>query len=189
MECGSETLGWNQHTGIRDIVFGFAKYSARGSRSFNFANGNMIQVGSRLFQDCTVKYLQGKTCLFNNAVWWAKDFQASESSSPLKSPALKGTVSRHEYFCQNVYVFMIINRYRTFFTIQCCGSVFIFSGSGSGSRVCRWRPIRIRIRIPDPDPIRIQGLNDQKLEKNYSWKKVNFFFIIKNCNLPIPRPP
>jgi hypothetical protein len=28
----------------------------------------MIQVGSRLFQDCTVKYLQGKTCLFNNAV-------------------------------------------------------------------------------------------------------------------------
>ncbi len=27
---------------------------------------------------------------------------------------------------------------------------------------------------PDPDPIRIQGFNDQKLEKNYSWK---FFFI------------
>jgi hypothetical protein len=24
----------------------------------------------------------------------------------------------------------------------------------------------------DPDPIRIQGFNDQKLEKNYSWKKI-----------------
>jgi hypothetical protein len=24
---------------------------------------------------------------------------------------------------------------------------------------------------PDPDPIRIQGFNDQKLKKNYSWKK------------------
>ncbi len=23
----------------------------------------------------------------------------------------------------------------------------------------------------DPDPIRIQGFNDQKLKKNYSWKK------------------
>ncbi len=27
---------------------------------------------------------------------------------------------------------------------------------------------------PDPDPIRIQGFNDQKLKKNYSW---NLFFI------------
>ncbi len=45
---------------------------------------------------------------------------------------------------------------------------------------------RIRIRIqrlrletntdPDPDPIRIQGFNDQKLEKNDSWKKIKFFF-------------
>jgi hypothetical protein len=26
----------------------------------------------------------------------------------------------------------------------------------------------------DPDPIRIQGFNDQKLKKKYSWKK-NFF--------------
>jgi hypothetical protein len=24
----------------------------------------------------------------------------------------------------------------------------------------------------DPDPIRIQGFNDQKLKKNYSWKKI-----------------
>ncbi len=23
----------------------------------------------------------------------------------------------------------------------------------------------------DPDPIRIQGFNDQKFKKNYSWKK------------------
>ncbi len=63
--------------------------------------------------------------------------------------------------------------------------------------------LRIRIRIqrirmeantdldtdPDPDPIRIQGFNDQKLEKNNSWKKNYIFFLIKNCNLPIPRPP
>jgi hypothetical protein len=38
--------------------------------------------------------------------------------------------------------------------------------------------IRIRIRIQyfglntDPDPIRIQGFNDQKLKKKYSWKKI-----------------
>jgi len=38
--------------------------------------------------------------------------------------------------------------------------------------------LRIRIQSlmleantdPDPDPIRIQGFNDQKLKKNYSWK-------------------
>ncbi len=47
---------------------------------------------------------------------------------------------------------------------QCFGSVFIFSGSGS--RGWGWRPIRIRI----------QSFNDQKLKKNYSWKKVKFFF-------------
>ncbi len=40
----------------------------------------------------------------------------------------------------------------------------------------------------DPDPIRIQGFNDQNLKQNYSWKFFYFFFI-KNCNLPIPRPP
>jgi hypothetical protein len=40
--------------------------------------------------------------------------------------------------------------------------------------------IRIRIQRlrletnPDPDPIRIQGFNDQKLKKNYSWKKKIF---------------
>ncbi len=50
------------------------------------------------------------------------------------------------------------------------------SGYGSGSN-------------PDPDPIRIQGFNDQKLKKNKSWKKKFNFFLIKNCNLPIPRPP
>jgi hypothetical protein len=48
----------------------------------------------------------------------------------------------------------------------------------------------IRFRIQhfrmntNPDPIRIQGFNDQKLEE----KKLNFF-LIKNCNLPIPKPP
>ncbi len=45
-------------------------------------------------------------------------------------------------------------------------------GSGSGS-----------------SPIRIQGFNDQKFQKNYSLKFFLNFFYIKNCNLPIPRPP
>ncbi len=57
--------------------------------------------------------------------------------------------------------------------------------------------LRIRIRIqhlrmttnPDPDSIHIQGFHDQKLKQNYSWKYYIFFFYIKNCNLPIPRPP
>ncbi len=45
--------------------------------------------------------------------------------------------------------------------------------------------IRIRIQRlrletnPDPDPIRIQGFNDQKLKKNYSWKKNLIFFYQK----------
>jgi hypothetical protein len=52
------------------------------------------------------------------------------------------------------------------------------SGYGSGS---------------NPDPIRIQGFNDQKLKKKTAKKKqlkkkLNFF-LIKNCNLPILRPP
>jgi hypothetical protein len=44
--------------------------------------------------------------------------------------------------------------------------------------------LRIRIRIQslmleantDPDPMRIQGFNDQKLKKNYSWKFFYIFF-------------
>jgi hypothetical protein len=38
---------------------------------------------------------------------------------------------------------------------------------------------------PDQDQIRIQGFDDQILQKIYT-KKYNFFF--KNYNLPIPRP-
>jgi hypothetical protein len=38
---------------------------------------------------------------------------------------------------------------------------------------------------PDSDPIRIQGFEDQKLEKIYSCQ--NFFLL--NYNLPILRPP
>jgi hypothetical protein len=37
----------------------------------------------------------------------------------------------------------------------------------------------------DPDPIWIQGFYDQKLGKIYSLN----FLLIKNYNLPIPRPP
>jgi hypothetical protein len=41
---------------------------------------------------------------------------------------------------------------------QGCGSAFI--SSGSGSSILGWIPIRIT------------SFNDQKLEKNYSWKKI-----------------
>ncbi len=41
--------------------------------------------------------------------------------------------------------------------------------------------MRIRIRI------QIQGFDDQKFDKIYSWKKT-YIFLIKNCFL-IPRPP
>ncbi len=47
--------------------------------------------------------------------------------------------------------------------------------------------IRIRIQHfrlntnPDPHPIWIQGFNDQKLKKNYSWKKNLIFFWSKNA--------
>ncbi len=44
---------------------------------------------------------------------------------------------------------------------QGCGSAFI--SSGSRSSILGWTPIRI------------QGFNDQKLKKNYSWKKIIFF--------------
>ncbi len=39
-----------------------------------------------------------------------------------------------------------------------------------------------------PMRIQIQGFYDRKLEKIYSWKKW-VIFLIKNCNLVIPRPP
>jgi hypothetical protein len=42
---------------------------------------------------------------------------------------------------------------------------------------------------PDPAPIRIQGFNDQKLREKKQLKKKLNFFLIKNCNLPIPSPP
>ena len=41
----------------------------------------------------------------------------------------------------------------------------------------------------NPDPIPIQGFNDQKFEKKLQLKFIFYFFFIKNCNLPIPRPP
>ncbi len=57
--------------------------------------------------------------------------------------------------------------------------------------------IRIRIQHfrlntdPDLDPIRIQGFDDQNFDKIYSWKKIIKYsiYLIKNCNLPIPKPP
>jgi hypothetical protein len=49
-----------------------------------------------------------------------------------------------------------------------------FSNCGSGFRI--W--------IPDPDT----GFDDLKLKKIYSWKLISIF-LIKNCNLLIPRPP
>jgi hypothetical protein len=46
---------------------------------------------------------------------------------------------------------------------QGCRSAFISSGSGSSSRILGWIPIRI------------QGFKDQKMEKNYCWKRIKFF--------------
>ncbi len=50
--------------------------------------------------------------------------------------------------------------------------------------------IRIRIQRfrlntnPDRNPIRIQGFNDQKIEKKLQLKNFFKFFFFKNCNLP-----
>ncbi len=44
----------------------------------------------------------------------------------------------------------------------------------------RIRIQRLRLET-DPDPIRIQGFNDQKLKKNYSWKKNLLFFWSKTA--------
>jgi hypothetical protein len=52
--------------------------------------------------------------------------------------------------------------------------------SGSGTRVAD--PIRIRIQSGS------RGFNDQKLGGKNSLKKKTFF-LIKNYNLSIPRPP
>ncbi len=41
---------------------------------------------------------------------------------------------------------------------------------------------------PDPDPD-ARALMTKNWKKNISWKKKLNFFLIKNCNLPIPRPP
>jgi hypothetical protein len=41
-----------------------------------------------------------------------------------------------------------------------------------------------RIRIPDPDP----GFDDLKLKK-LTTRILILIFLIKNCNLLIPRPP
>jgi hypothetical protein len=55
--------------------------------------------------------------------------------------------------------------------------------------------IRIRIQHfrlntnPDQDPIRIQGFDDQKLEKIAAGLKIILLFLVKNYYLPIPRPP
>jgi hypothetical protein len=57
--------------------------------------------------------------------------------------------------------------------------------------VLRIRIGRIRIRIQHflsmRIRIQIQDFDDQKLEKNLLQKK--YIFLIKNCNLLIPRPP
>ncbi len=60
-------------------------------------------------------------------------------------------------------------------------------GCGSAIRIHLNRIQHFRLNT-DPDPIRMQGFDDQQLGKIYSWKKIKFF-LIKNYNLPIPRPP
>ncbi len=53
--------------------------------------------------------------------------------------------------------------------------------------------LRIRIQIPrrirNRIQFQIQGFDDQKLNKIYSWKFFYLFFFLKNCYLLIPRPP
>jgi hypothetical protein len=43
----------------------------------------------------------------------------------------------------------------------------------------------------NPDPIQIQGFDDQRLKNKMQLKKTTFLllFLIKNCNLLIPKPP
>jgi hypothetical protein len=40
---------------------------------------------------------------------------------------------------------------------------------------------------PDSDPIQIQSFDDQKMKKK-NTTEIFFAFLIKNCNLTIPRP-
>ncbi len=89
-------------------------------------------------------------------------------------------------FAQNVVYFMLFvvclsNFSWHFCNISCSVSdpYSFFSGSGSGSRVWGWIPIRIRI----------QSGSRALMTKN--WKKITAekkfkFFLIKNCNSPIP---
>ncbi len=70
--------------------------------------------------------------------------------------------------------------------------IYLLHSSKPGLRI-RINFIRIRIQHfrlntdPDPVPIRVQGFNDQKLKKITVENKKNI--LIKNYNLPIPRPP
>jgi len=56
-----------------------------------------------------------------------------------------------------------------------------------------WVLIRIQIQHfrlnTDPDPIRMQGFYDQNWKKKEQLKMKIDIFLIKNCNLLIPRPP
>ncbi len=64
---------------------------------------------------------------------------------------------------------------------QCFGSVFIWSGSGSS--ILDWILIRITIQS------RSRVLMTKKSKKKNCSGKRNLKFLIKNCNLHIPRPP
>ncbi len=72
--------------------------------------------------------------------------------------------------------------YSTYFTV----TVLLFYGVLLLLLVMTESGLRIRIHFiriqhfrlntnPDSDPIRIQGFNDQKLQKKFSWKKKNFW--------------
>jgi hypothetical protein len=54
------------------------------------------------------------------------------------------------------------------------GSYGLFSGLRIHIHFMRIQHFRLNTD-PDPYPIRIQGFNDQKLTKNYSRKKIQFF--------------
>ncbi len=63
--------------------------------------------------------------------------------------------------------------------MPCCGSVSASGGSlrGSVSDPDYW--VRIQLFRLNNDPIRIQGFNDQKLEKIHRWKDFYYLFLLK----------
>ncbi len=94
--------------------------------------------------------------------WPSRRVKAGPTASPTAARPAIGKAVAHRY--RMLATNMLVPR--------CCGS-------GIGALVS----VRIRIRIQIQ--IHIQGFDDQKLGKFYSWNKILYIFLIKNCNLLI----